>query len=212
MRTEESIDKIIAAGAVPRLIELMASGDMEVKRNSTGALANISSADRTPSANLWQRQWTWSSLIKELKHQPSSSSLARDADAKELVVEKGALPVVFDLLRSDNETVQMMAYRVITNLGDNGSFDASPSSSPSSSAQMRSAESNGEDLCTDMPCVPPENNRVEIVKAGGLKLLVDFVLKNEDESTTVEALNALCVLVENSTPASPGSGQLLASK
>ncbi len=51
MRTEESIDKIIAAGAVPRLIELMASGDMEVKRNSTGALANISSADRTCSTN-----------------------------------------------------------------------------------------------------------------------------------------------------------------
>lgn len=51
----------------------------------------------------------------------------------------------------------------------------------------------------------PENNRVEIVKAGGLKLLVDFVLKNEDESTTVEALNALCVLVENSTPPSGSS-------
>jgi hypothetical protein len=29
----------------------MASGDMEVKRNSTGALANISSADRTCSSN-----------------------------------------------------------------------------------------------------------------------------------------------------------------
>lgn len=205
MRTEESIDKIIAAGAVPRLIELMASGDMEVKRNSTGALANISSADRTRSAN--------DKVFSDQRTQRKpSSSLARDADAKELVVEKGALPVVFDLLRSDNETVQMMAYRVITNLGDNGSLDASPSSSPSSSAQTRSAESNGEDLCTDMPCVPPENNRVEIVKAGGLKLLVDFVLKNEDESTTVEALNALCVLVENSTPPSPGSSQLLALK
>jgi hypothetical protein len=124
-----------------------------------------------------------------------------------LVVEKGALPVVFDLLRSDNETVQMMAYRVITNLGDNGSLDVSPSS-----AQTRSAESNDKGLCTYLPCVSPENNRVEIVKAGGLKLLVDFVLKNEDESTTVEALNALCVLVENSTPPSPGSSQLLALK
>ena len=107
----------------------MASGDMEVKRNSTGALANISSADRTRSANdkVFSDQRT--------QRKPSSSSLAHDADAKELVVEKGALPVVFDLLRSDNETVQMMAYRVITNLGDNGSLDASPSSSPSSSAQ-----------------------------------------------------------------------------
>jgi hypothetical protein len=48
-----------------------------------------------------------------------------------------------------------------------------------------------------------ENNRVEIVKAGGFKLLIDFVLKNEDETTTVEALNALCVMVENSASAAP---------
>jgi hypothetical protein len=45
--SEESIEKIVAAGAVPRLIELMASGDIEVKRNSTGALANVSSLDST---------------------------------------------------------------------------------------------------------------------------------------------------------------------
>lgn len=39
--------------------------------------------------------------------------------AKELVVEKGAIPFLLELLRKDNEPVQMMAYRVLTNIGEN---------------------------------------------------------------------------------------------
>jgi len=41
---EANIDKIIATGAIPRLIELMRSEDIDVRRNSTGALANLASA------------------------------------------------------------------------------------------------------------------------------------------------------------------------
>lgn len=45
MRAESNIEKIVAAGAIQRLIELMRSIDVDVKRNSTGALANLASAN-----------------------------------------------------------------------------------------------------------------------------------------------------------------------
>lgn len=51
-RKEGNIDKIVTAGAVPRLIELMRSSDIDVKRNSTGALANLASAQGILFANL----------------------------------------------------------------------------------------------------------------------------------------------------------------
>lgn len=157
---EESIDKIIAAGAVPRLIELMASGDMEVKRNSTGALANISSVDH----------------------------------AKELVVEKGALPVVFDLLRSDNETVQMMAYRVITNLGDNENNRVEIVKAGGLKLLVDFVLKNEDESTTvealNALCVLVENKQhaIEFAKEGGLKALVPLV--GDDESETAQATAA----------------------
>lgn len=40
-----------------------------------------------------------------------------------MIVEAGAVPVVYDVLRSsDNEVVQQMAGRVIVNLAENGCY------------------------------------------------------------------------------------------